>query len=89
MNFNNRLAVICEGKSGGLALLWESNVDVSDQNFSQNHIYVVIPITDDNARLSGTSQVSMDTRVQIIGRTYGNVFHLYVDMMEGLGWCGR
>ena len=40
--FSNLFAVESVGKSGGLALFWDDGLGVTIQNFSQQHINVVI-----------------------------------------------
>jgi exonuclease III len=42
LEFPNMLAVDCIGKSGGLALLWNEEVKLEIQNYSQRHINAVI-----------------------------------------------
>jgi hypothetical protein len=38
LGYPNMVVVDCKGKSGGLALMWNEDVDVEIQNFSQRHI---------------------------------------------------
>jgi hypothetical protein len=38
----NMVVKECEGRSGGLALMWKKHVDVELHNFSRNHIDVII-----------------------------------------------
>jgi hypothetical protein len=38
VGFSSLLAVDCVGKSGGLALMWNDEVEVTVKNYSQNHI---------------------------------------------------
>jgi exonuclease III len=42
LGFHNMFVVDCVGKSGGLALLWESDFDIEIQNFTRRHINAVI-----------------------------------------------
>lgn len=38
LNFHGCFTVDCNGRSGGLCLLWRDSVDVSIRSFSLNHI---------------------------------------------------
>lgn len=42
LGFSCCLGVDCEGKGGGLALLWDGNTDVHVKNFSKSHIHAEI-----------------------------------------------
>lgn len=42
VGFQNCFSVDCEGRSGGLALLWHKDVDVSVCSFSKSHIDVIV-----------------------------------------------
>lgn len=40
--FSNCLAVSSEGHSGGLALFWKHDVNLSVLNYSKNHIHALV-----------------------------------------------
>lgn len=48
LGFTSCLAVDCEGHSGGLSLLWSSEVSVSIFSFSKNHIHAIVCSQDCN-----------------------------------------
>lgn len=42
LNFQSMLAVSCDGRKGGLALLWKNEIEIHHQTSSPNHIDVHI-----------------------------------------------
>ena len=42
LHYNSMLAVSCLGKTGGLAMLWNNDVDLHIQTYKQNHIATLI-----------------------------------------------
>jgi hypothetical protein len=42
LGFDNMFTVDCKGLSGGLILLWNFDMDLEIQNFSQQHVNAVI-----------------------------------------------
>lgn len=44
LGFQNAIVVDCEGKSGGLAILWKKDVCFEVLNFSMHHIHSRISI---------------------------------------------
>lgn len=48
-SFQSCLTVDSEGRSGGLALLWNTEVRVSILSFSINHIHVLIHLQDNDS----------------------------------------
>ena len=48
LNFNNCFVVSSNGKSGGLAMLWDSGIRVSISSFSNHHIDTEVDNEDGN-----------------------------------------
>ena len=42
IGFNNMFVVESIGKSGGLALFWEDDIDIEIQNYSQRHVNTIV-----------------------------------------------
>jgi len=68
LGFQNMFCVDCRGRSGGLMLLWGSDLDLEIQNFSQQHVNAIIKFPDPGFSWKFTSffgnlLVSMETRI--------------------------